>query len=158
MRRRTLGRTTVVTDDSTGATAGASSADEVHVALGTDLQAPRRARDVVRRALDEWQLPALIETVVLAVSELVTNALIHGRPPVALTLRRGREELRVGVHDNNPEQPRLERPGASVQATSGRGLDIVSKLADTVGCEQVPDDGKIVYASFSTGKRRRPAS
>jgi anti-sigma regulatory factor (Ser/Thr protein kinase) len=99
----------------------------------------------------EWQLPAIVEAVVLAVSELVTNAVVHGRPPVALTVRRGSDEVRIGVHDNNPQAPPLSAITAhSRHATSGRGLGIVTVLADSVGCEQVPDDGKIVYASFRT--------
>lgn len=136
--------------DKPGAAAGASSSDEVRVALGTDLQAPRRARDVVRTALAEWQLSAILETVLLAVSELVTNAVIHGAPPVDLTLRRSQGQLRVGVHDNNPELPERLGPVVSNGATSGRGLDIVASLADDLGCEGVPNDGKIVYASFAT--------
>jgi anti-sigma regulatory factor (Ser/Thr protein kinase) len=143
------GQNRVVTEDSSGATAGVAFGDEIHVALGTDLQAPRRARDVVREALAEWQLSAILESVLLAVSELVTNALIHGSPPVDMTLRRSRGELRVGVHDNNPELPQRLSPVAH-EATSGRGLDIVASLADDLGCEGVPNDGKIVYASFAT--------
>lgn len=104
----------------------------------------------MRSALLAWRLPALVETVVLAVSELVTNALIHGRPPVALTLRRSAGEVRIGVHDNSPAEPIVAGAEQSGDATSGRGLGIVAELADTVGCEQVPDDGKIVYASFRT--------
>ena len=119
--------------------------------LGDDLLAPGRARVAVRRALLDWQLTALADSVALAVSELVTNAVVHGRPPVSLSLRRGAGELRVGVHDNNPQAPPIDAVVASSrEATSGRGLGIVSVLADALGCEQVPDDGKIVYASFRT--------
>jgi anti-sigma regulatory factor (Ser/Thr protein kinase) len=140
-----------VTDETSGAPGGRSSSHEVHVALGDDLQAPRRARDAVRRALLDWKLAALVESVVLAVSELVTNALIHGRPPVALTVHRGATEVRIGVHDNNPQEPPIAAVAEhSAEATSGRGLGIVVELADAVGCEQVPQDGKIVYASFRT--------
>lgn len=140
-----------MTHANSGAPIGSASASEVHLALGDDLQAPRRAREAVRRALLAWQLPNLVDPVVLSASELVTNALIHGVPPVALTLRRGRGELRMGVHDNNPHPPPLSSVEQSRDATSGRGLAIVANLADAVGCEQVPADGKIVYARFATG-------
>jgi anti-sigma regulatory factor (Ser/Thr protein kinase) len=146
-----VGQTSGVTEEISGAPAGSSSSNEVHIALGGDLQAPRRARAAVRRALIDWRLPALVETVALAVSELVTNALVHGLPPVALTVRRGAAEVRIGVHDNSPvEPPILAVAEHSAEAVSGRGLGIVVQLADAVGCEQVPDDGKIVYASFRT--------
>ena len=35
---------------------------------------------------------------------------------------------------------------------SGRGLLIVTAVADTVGVEQVPGDGKHVFASFDTSE------
>jgi len=153
MHRPLAGTTLLVTDEMSGAAAGIASKDEVHVALGGDLQAPSRARAAVRRALLAWQLPALVEPVSLVASELVTNALLHGSPPVALTLRRGSSELRMGVHDNNPQPPPWDAASAySGDATSGRGLGIVASVADAVGVEAVPDDGKIVYASFATAR------
>jgi len=41
-------------------------------------------------------------------------------------------------------------PGRRVDsdAESGRGINIVNAIADEVGCEQVEDDGKIIFASF----------
>jgi len=144
------GQTAEVTDANSGAPTGAASAGEIHLPLGDDLLAPRRAREAVRQALLAWQLPGLVDPVVLSASELVTNALLHGTPPVALTLVRGSGELRMGVHDNNPKPPPLGSAEQSRDATSGRGLSIVADLADAVGCEQVPDDGKIVYARFAT--------
>jgi len=43
-----------------------------------------------------------------------------------------------------------ERPPVDDDRESGRGLLIVSAVADEVGVEQVPGDGKQVYASFDT--------
>jgi two-component sensor histidine kinase len=42
---------------------------------------------------------------VLVVSELVTNAIRYGSPPVYVVLRRGSQDLRVDVHDSYPEGP-----------------------------------------------------
>ena len=147
------GQTTGVTEEISGAPAGGPPSNEVRLALGDDLQAPGRARAAVRRALVDWKLPALVEDAVLAVSELVTNALVHGRPPVELTLHCSGGQVRIGVHDNNPAQPPMTGSGHSpTGATSGRGVAIITALADDVGCEQVPEDGKIVYASFLTSR------
>jgi anti-sigma regulatory factor (Ser/Thr protein kinase) len=128
---------------------------DVNLPLGTDLGTPGKARQKTRAVLVGWRLPELVDGVCLAVSELVTNAVKHGRPPVALRLRRRSNLVRIDVHDDNPAEPRLPPKTANDEATSGRGLAIVAALADEVGCEQVPNDGKIVYAEFSAN---RPAS
>jgi anti-sigma regulatory factor (Ser/Thr protein kinase) len=55
------------------------------------------------------------------------------------------------VHDTVPDEPALQdRPQVDHDRESGRGLLIVSAIADEVGVEQVPGDGKHVYASFDT--------
>ena len=100
-----------------------------------------------------WRLSHLVDAVVLAVSELVTNAVRYGRPPVFIELQRRPEQVRLAVHDGNPAEPSLE-PGAAetgtdVEAESGRGLGIVHAVADKVNVEQVPGDGKIIQVTFT---------
>jgi anti-sigma regulatory factor (Ser/Thr protein kinase) len=91
--------------------------------------------------------------VVLAVSELVTNAVRHGRPPVFFVLADHRHEVRLDVHDGNPREPAgPSRADDDPDAESGRGMNIVDALAVQVDCEQVPDDGKVIHASFSTAR------
>lgn len=91
----------------------------------------------VREVLDGWGLPAdAAENVLLVVSELVTNALVHARPPATLRLRHvpdgmGRA-VRVEVTDQGPAAP----PGqcAAVDPDEhGRGLDIVTALSARCG-------------------------
>ena len=122
--------------------------EEVRIDLPPDLTAPRAARAEVRRTLARWHLLPLLDSVALAVSELVGNAVVHGRPPVRLVLSRGRRHLRAGVHDLAPGSPAAGE--ASKDGESGRGLAIISVLADDSGVESLPDDSKIVYATFST--------
>lgn len=118
--------------------------------LVSDGRAAGQARRGVRQVLTLWHLPALVDSVVLAVSELVTNAVRYGWPPLFLVLRRDETEVRLDVHDADPTEPASARPPAGPGAESGRGLDIVAAVAIEVGCEQVPGDGKIMYASFDT--------
>jgi anti-sigma regulatory factor (Ser/Thr protein kinase) len=122
--------------------------EPVHVELAQDRRAPADARRAAREALVRWRLPGLVDAVVLAVSELVTNAVRYGRPQVSLELWRQPEQVRVSVHDGDPTEPPTGGGEAGPDAESGRGLSIVQQLADEVAVEQVPDDGKIVRVSF----------
>ena len=129
--------------------------DGVRVDLVSDGRAAGQARRGVRQVLALWQLPALIDSVVLAVSELVTNAVRYGRPPLFLVLRRDGTRVRLDVHDASPTGPADKRTPAGPAAESGRGLNIVAAVAVEVGCEQVPGDGKIMYAAFDTREAPR---
>jgi anti-sigma regulatory factor (Ser/Thr protein kinase) len=122
----------------------------VEVALANDATAPGQARRAVRETLLRWRLPALVDSCVLAVSELVTNAVCHGLPPVALLMRRRFGNVRIDVNDARPEL--LTASGATQPdgvAESGRGLGLVREVADDLGSERVPGDGKNVYASWN---------
>ena len=55
--------------------------------LGHDAGAPRVARRFVTRLLDGWGVPAeAVERCQLLVSELVSNAVLHGGGPVELNV------------------------------------------------------------------------
>jgi anti-sigma regulatory factor (Ser/Thr protein kinase) len=126
----------------------------VQVPLDQDDRAPGQARRATRAVLVRWRLPALVDTVLLAVSELVTNGIRHGRPQVALELRLDARQIAVRVHDGDPTEPTaVHGRKAGADAESGRGLSIVSALAVQVGVEQVPGAGKVVYACFNTGRQ-----
>jgi anti-sigma regulatory factor (Ser/Thr protein kinase) len=123
----------------------------VRVDLHPGPHAPADARRATREVLGRWELPALVDRVVLVVSELVTNSVRYGRPPLHLDLRRLRGRVRIDVHDTVPEEPVLHgREAVADESESGRGLLIVNAVADEVGVEQVPGDGKHVYAAFDT--------
>ena len=128
----------------------AGTADLFSVDLRDDQQAPGEARRCAREALGRWQLPALVDRVVLVVSELVTNSVRYGSPPLRLVLTRRERSVRVDVHDALPQEPHPLEGEPDPDAESGRGLLIVSAVADAVGVERVPGDGKNVYASFET--------
>ena len=69
----------------------------------------------------------------LIVSELVTNAVMHGTAPIRMELHLDLGELRVDVFDAAPaEDVEIHRDGV-VDETSGRGLRIVENLADAWG-------------------------
>ena len=69
-----------------------------------------------------------VENVLLAASELVTNAILHGEGSVAVTVWVSRLGVRMEVADNGAATPQLGRDDNEEQA-SGRGLLIVDALA-----------------------------
>jgi anti-sigma regulatory factor (Ser/Thr protein kinase) len=92
------------------------------------------ARRAMRRAAVLWRLDReLTETALLLVSEVTTNAIRHGAPPVRLSLRLDKDRLRVEVTDSSPALPRLGHPGPD--AIGGRGLQIVQQLAAKWGAK-----------------------
>ncbi|MFI9649953.1 ATP-binding protein [Streptomyces sp. NPDC052040] len=91
------------------------------------------------------------DDVLLCVSELTTNALVHGVPPgrqFRLFLRYDGAVLRVEVHDSGGGVPRLVDQ-APVGDEGGRGLLLVAALADKWGVDE-RDPGKVVWCEFAT--------
>ncbi|MFJ9617094.1 ATP-binding protein [Streptomyces noursei] len=108
------------------------------------------ARRFAGRVLDDWGLTgraaARSGDVVLCVSELATNALVHGVPPgrgYLVRLGYDGQVLRVEVHDSGPGVPRI----ADAIDEGGRGLLLVAALSDKWGVgERYP--GKVVWCEF----------
>jgi anti-sigma regulatory factor (Ser/Thr protein kinase) len=105
-----------------------------------------RARAFTSGVLSSWHLPGeLREKVVLAVSELVANALTHGMPPLGLRLRRTDRRLVVEVRDADERMPRRQHARATDEG--GRGLSIVATIAASWGARPL-DEGKAVWCEF----------
>ncbi|MFE6977172.1 ATP-binding protein [Streptomyces sp. NPDC057682] len=119
------------------------------------------ARRFARQQLVRWGMAKddeLIDRVLLVVSELVTNAVVHGRlartkaetVEVALALRRG-FALGVMVADSSCGTPQMRiRPSSN--SSNGRGLLLVNAASDrwTATSRRCDEDagGKAVWAFF----------
>lgn len=88
----------------------------------------------------------LLDLVVLLTSELVTNAVVHGRTPVELRLSDDGARIKVEISDGDPAPLPPAGNGSSDDQPSGRGLLIVDSLSDGWGCRRrrVPP-GKVVW-------------
>jgi len=112
---------------------------------GTEIAA--HARAFASGVLRSWHVGEdLCDAGVLAVSELVANATIHGKPPVRLRLRRTDRRLIVDVSDGDDHLPR--RRLADDTDEDGRGIGIVAALASSWGARQL-DAGKSVWCEFN---------
>ncbi|MDX2680038.1 ATP-binding protein [Streptomyces sp. NY05-11A] len=102
------------------------------------------ARRITRAFLGLWNVNGeLAENIVLAVSELVSNAIEHGTGEVGFRLRYPDGELRIEVTDGNPAPAELRFAGDD--DVSGRGLFLVAVLSRKWG---VSKDGKTTWCSF----------
>lgn len=89
------------------------------------------------------------DDVLLCVSELVTNAVVHGVPPgrqLRLLLRFDGRTLVVEVHDSGPGEPRIVHDGDEGDE-GGRGLLLVAALSEGWGVRE-RSLGKAVWCEF----------
>lgn len=104
---------------------------EYSLQVPCDPRAPGIVRHTLRCVLSKHELPALLDTVELLTSELVTNAVRHSTNSVLVLIRKVEEALRISVWDSDPTLP---APLAhSPHETFGRGLYLVRQLADDWG-------------------------
>ena len=85
----------------------------------------------------------LQDAVVLMVSELTTNALVHALSAFEVTIRQEGGIVRVEVSDAGGGEPELLSPGST--EPHGRGLRIVDRLADAWGAIDSPSGGKSIW-------------
>ena len=108
----------------------------------------RRARRFVVAALDAFGSQAPVSTAELLVSELVTNAVVHGRSNVRVTVETDDGTIRISVYDDSPEVPELSVPHPFDE--SGRGMYLVEHLSQRWGVDQA-GTGKCVWVELPTG-------
>ncbi|CAL9628404.1 SpoIIE family protein phosphatase [Streptomyces sp. enrichment culture] len=110
-------------------------------------EAVRHARRFTRRTLRAWGVAEEADAVLLIVSELVTNALVHTEGPVRLDLTLVNSRLRVAVADSSPRTP-VKPTSIGWEATGGRGLLLVEAMSATWGTLPV-SGGKQVWCEVA---------
>lgn len=117
---------------------------ELTTVLATGLDAPAEARALVAACACRRHHRDSVAASVLIVSELVTNALLHGRPPICLRLRCDEATgLEIGVGDGDQAPPRLLAPAPD--ALGGRGMELVDLLSASWG-SVLTTGGKTVWS------------
>jgi anti-sigma regulatory factor (Ser/Thr protein kinase) len=105
-------------------------------------EAPARARAFLRSSTCVAHHSSVVDDAVLMVSELVTNSVLHGGPPVVVAVDCDGETLQVRVRDGSSTMPARRHAGQADE--SGRGLELVASLSASWGVDPVPD-GKNVW-------------
>jgi anti-sigma regulatory factor (Ser/Thr protein kinase) len=91
------------------------------------------ARRYVEQTLVAWGLAELAENAKIIISELVTNAVVHGEGPVVV-------QCAIKEDDEFKDVDTLD--------VNGRGMRVVEILADGCGAHQV-DGGKVSWATLN---------
>lgn len=121
--------------------------------LPATTDSPGIARGLVRSELADCD-EETVAAAELMISELVTNAVVHGSSPIDVELRRETGVVRASVTDGSPEVP---VPAQSQHVDRrGRGLLIVRALADDWGVVQY-EAGKSVWFTVPCRQARRPS-
>ena len=119
------------------------------IELDGDPDAPARGRHAVTAVLDAWGCePGSREDLLLVVSELVTNAVVHGAEPIRVTMVRAPQRIRVEVTDGAAAASPHGNPRPPTDAETGRGLSVVTRLAVAWGWRASPGRGKTVWAEL----------
>ncbi|GGJ69005.1 SpoIIE family protein phosphatase [Streptomyces brasiliensis] len=114
--------------------------------LPSDPAVVARARKNATEQLAAWDLDEAVFITELVVSELVTNAIRYGRPPLRLRLIREAHTLICEVSDASNTVPHMRR--ARVFDEGGRGLLLVAQLTERWGTRHTRV-GKTIWAEQS---------
>ncbi|WP_267241949.1 ATP-binding protein [Streptomyces sp. PR69] len=142
-------------------TPGAVAAQRSSAALQLRAVEPsaRKARAFTSAWLRRWGEDELVDSAVLVVCELATNAIRHGArdsarrgartpaPRITLVLTLRAAVLDIKVRDGSAVLPTPRAPGRDDDC--GRGLMIIEALAESWACGRASDGGKWVRASLS---------
>ncbi|MFD7058382.1 ATP-binding protein [Streptomyces sp. NPDC059906] len=102
-------------------------------------------------------LQAMTDDVVVIVSELLTNALLHsGATTIRLTITFENCSLHIAVHDGMPGRA-TPRAADDSDSESGRGLVLINALATEAGGEWgTADDGAETWCRLPVCAEERP--
>lgn len=89
------------------------------------------------------------DVVALLVSELATNAMLHGEGQVRVRVVPRDAGVRVEVGDAGSRLP--ARRSSELDAEGGRGIALVEALASAWGVESSSPDGKTVWFELDSG-------
>ena len=88
------------------------------------------------------------DTLALLVSEVATNALLHGSGDVRLRVIANAARVRIEIGDDSDDLPLQRHDG--LEAEGGRGIELLESLSDSWGVESVAPQGKVVWFELAS--------
>ncbi|WP_229852677.1 ATP-binding protein [Streptomyces albospinus] len=104
-------------------------------------EAAGEARKITKEVLTRWSVAEEVaDSVLLTVSELVTNAVEHARPPLNFGLSRdpGTRRMHIEVSDGGPATTHGDWAASCTPDEHGRGLEIIDQLTAAHGDREEP--------------------
>ena len=118
----------------------------LRISLPQTSSSPAQARRQVTRFVEENDVLGRASVALLVLSELVTNAVLHGREPIQVCVSRHPDALRIEVSDGDTHTSQIApQAREDPERAGGRGLQIVNSLAREWGIT-TSDGGKTVWA------------
>jgi len=114
-----------------------------HQKLEANLASGAEARRFMEETLRRWSCGEVLDVVNLLVSELVTNAVVHGGSETDVSVVLTPSALRVEVADHDETVPE-PKGGVEDWDTSGRGLSFVASMSRAWGVQRLPG-GKVIW-------------
>lgn len=124
------------------------------------VNAPAQARELIVEICRAWDLPELVDPARLVVSELITNAVLHGRGAPHLTVVLRHPYLHLIVRDDSPDPPVRRTPPPAPgtgTALSGWGLQMVDRAVHSWG-HLANETGKAVWAMLRSRQQTGAAA
>jgi len=118
--------------------------------LAPDITSISAARRYARSIIGSESV-ADFDVVALLITEVVTNAIVHARTPIVMTVQVTGGTIRVEVHDEDSALPVVHR--AEPHQPGGRGMAIVEGLADAWGVDAAPPNGKTVWFEMACSRQ-----
>ena len=113
------------------------------ISLLGDPTSPGAARRFLRELLESAGHAEWVEAAELAVSEVVTNAVLHAHTEVEVSAQVEDDQVRISVRDSSPTLP--SQRDYDSHATTGRGLDLVAAVTREHGVQSLGGEGKVVW-------------
>ena len=125
-------------------------AEQRQLTLSPAPDSARHARRFVGEVLSDAGVEdETVDVALLLTSELVTNGIVHANTVLRVVVDVATSWLRIDVSDGNPNLP--SRRDYDVDATTGRGLEMVELLSQGFGAESLNGHGKRVWFRLVRG-------
>ncbi len=124
---------------------GLDAVDLGTVTLPAEPSSVPHARRFVRDAL-AGQHADVVDRAEACISELVTNAVLHARTEIRVSVEHLGDIVRLDVRDRSTAMPR--RLVHTVRSATGRGMEMVGLLARSWGVDLLEGDAKSVWCEL----------